>query len=286
MTLPASLDEAVAALAAMPAAVPVAGGTDLMAAVNAGLLRPAALVGLGRINEIRGWQYQDGHALLGAGLTHARMGRPDFAALIPALAAAARAAGPPQIRNAGTLGGNIASAAPTGDALPVLAALEAELVIVGPGSLGDSGCSQREIPVSHLLAGRDMLRPGELIGFVRVPLLHAPQVFLKATGRTGPGRALASVGLVLDPARRGVRCAIGAVAPMPLRPLEAEQWVASLIDWDGDRGLAPEALEAFGEYVAAACVPDQGEQTSSGVLHLRRTVAVLARRALGRALTS
>ncbi|MEU3727404.1 FAD binding domain-containing protein [Streptomyces sp. NPDC031705] len=286
VTLPASLDEAVAALAAMPAAVPVAGGTDLMAAVNAGLLRPAALVGLGRINEIRGWQYQDGHALLGAGLTHARMGRPDFAALIPALAAAARAAGPPQIRNAGTLGGNIASAAPTGDSLPVLAALEAELVIVGPGGLGDSGVAQREIPVSHLLAGRDMLRPGELIGFVRVPLLHAPQVFLKATGRTGPGRAVASVGLVLDPARRGVRCAIGAVAPMPLRPLEAEQWVASLIDWDGDRSLAPEALEAFGEYVAAACVPDQGEPVSSGVLHLRRTVAVLARRALGRALTS
>ncbi|MFJ3879416.1 FAD binding domain-containing protein [Streptomyces sp. NPDC090077] len=284
--LPASLDEAVEALAAMPAAVPVAGGTDLMAAVNAGLLRPAALVGLGRISEIRGWQYQDGHALLGAGLTHARMGRPDFAALIPALAAAARAAGPPQIRNAGTLGGNIASAAPTGDALPVLAALEAELVIVGPGSLGDTGSSQREIPVSHLLAGRDMLRPGELIGFVRVPLLHAPQVFLKATGRTGPGRAVASVGLVLDPARRGVRCAIGAVAPMPLRPLEAEQWVASLIDWDGDRSLAPEALEAFGEYVAAACVPDQGPQVSSAVLHLRRTVAVLARRALGRALTS
>ena len=84
VTLPASLDEAVAALAAMPAAVPVAGGTDLMAAVNSGLLRPAALVGLGRISEIRGWQYLDGHALLGAGLTHARMGRPDFAALIPA----------------------------------------------------------------------------------------------------------------------------------------------------------------------------------------------------------
>ena len=95
VTLPGSLDEAVAALAVMPWAVPVAGGTDLMAAVNSGQLRPAALVGLGRISEIRGWQYQDGHALLGAGLTHARMGRPDFAALIPALAAAARAAGPP-----------------------------------------------------------------------------------------------------------------------------------------------------------------------------------------------
>ncbi|MBM7169012.1 FAD binding domain-containing protein [Streptomyces sp. G44] len=285
--LPATLDEAVAALAAMPAAVPVAGGTDLMTSVNSGQLRPAALVGLGRISEIRGWQYQDGHALLGAGLTHARMGRPDFAALIPALAAAARAAGPPQIRNAGTLGGNIASAAPTGDALPVLAALEAVLIIAGPGG------ARREIPVSHLLAGMEMLRPGELIGFVRVPLLHAPQVFLKATGRTGPGRATASVALVLDPARRGVRCAVGAIAPMPLRPLEAEQWVASLIDWDGERGsLVPEAVAAFGEYVAAACIPDQPpaadgteQPLTPAVLHLRRTVAALARRALGRALS-
>ncbi|MEU6080553.1 FAD binding domain-containing protein [Streptomyces sp. NPDC047108] len=291
--LPVSLDEAVAALTAMPAAVPVAGGTDLMASVNSGLLRPAGLVGLGRISEIRGWQYQDGHALLGAGLTHARMGRPDFAALIPALAAAARAAGPPQIRNAGTLGGNIVTAAPTGDALPVLAALEATLIIAGPEG------SRREIPVSHLLAGMEMLRPGEIVGFVRVPLLHAPQTYLKATGRTGPGRASASVALVLDPARRNVRCAVGAVAPMPLRPLEAERWVAGLIDWDGTRTLAPEACAAFGEYVAAACIPDpqpaDGSQAPDGqgaepqplppaVLHLRRTVAALARRALGRAL--
>ncbi|MBW3358736.1 FAD binding domain-containing protein [Streptomyces microflavus] len=287
VTLPASLDEAVAALEAMPAAVPVAGGTDLMAAVNKGLLRPSGLVGLGRISELRGWHYQDGHALLGAGLTHARMGRPDFAALIPALAASARAAGPPQIRNAGTLGGNIATSAPTGDALPVLAALEAELVVAGPGG------ARREVPVSHLLAGREMLAPAELIGFVRVPLLHAPQVFLKVTGRTGPGRATASVAIVLDPARRGVRCAVGAIAPMPLRPLEAERWIASLIDWDGERGLAPDALAAFGEYVAAACIPDhappadgsEAPPLSPAVLHLRRTVAALARRALGRALS-
>ncbi len=283
MTLPSSLDEAVAALSAMPAAVPVAGGTDLMASVNKGLLRPAGLVSLGKIAEIRGWQYQDGHALLGAGLTHARMGRPDFAALIPALAAAARAAGPPTIRNAGTLGGNIATAAPTGDSLPVLAALEAELIVAGPGGV------RREVPVSHLLAGMERLRGGELIGFVRVPLLHAPQVYLKATGRTGPGRALASVALVLDPARRGVRCAVGAVAPMPLRPLEAERWIASLIDWDAERALAPEALHAFGDYVAAACIPDQApdgtpQELPAAVQQLRRTVAVLARRALGRAL--
>ena len=283
--LPASLDEAVEALSARPEAVPVAGGTDLMPAVNSGQLRPAALVGLGRIQELRTWQYLDGHALLGAGLTHARMGRPDFAALIPALAVAARTAGPPQIRNAGTLGGNIVTAAPTGDSLPVLAALEAVLIVVGPQG-------QREVPVSHLLTGLDPLGPGELVGFVRVPLLHAPQAFLKATGRTGPGRAIASVCLVLDPARRAVRCAVGAVAPVPLRPLEAEAWVARYIDWDGKRSIDPEVQAAFGDYVAMACVPDPvppegsgGQQPlPAGLVQLRRTVAALARRALGRVL--
>lgn len=93
--------------------------------------------------------------------------------------------------------------------------------------MASPGGGRREVSVSHLLAGMDMLRGGELIGWVRVPLLHAPQVFLKATGRTGPGRATASVALVVDPARREVRCAIGAIAPMPLRPLEAERWAAS-----------------------------------------------------------
>jgi CO/xanthine dehydrogenase FAD-binding subunit len=286
VVLPTSLDEAVEALSARPEAVPVAGGTDLMAAVNCGLLRPAALVGLGRINELRGWQYQDGHALLGAGLTHARMGRPDFAALMPALAAAARTAGPPQVRNAGTLGGNIVTAAPNGDSLPVLAALEATVVLAGPGG------GSREVPVSHLLTGLDPLRTGELVAYVRVPLLHAPQTFLKATGRSGPARAVASVAVVLDPARRSVRCAVGGVAPVPLRPLETENWVAGCVDWDGKRTIDPEACLAFGEYVAVACVPvpesheEAAEQPAlpTAAVQLRRTVSVLARRALGRAL--
>ncbi|GJF30107.1 oxidoreductase [Kitasatospora sp. NE20-6] len=287
--LPASVDEAVEALAATPGAVPVAGATDLMESVNAGRLRPAALIGLGRISELRGWRYEDGGtAVLGAGLTHARMDRPDFAALIPALADAARTAGPPQIRNVGTLGGNIATAAPAGDTLPVLAALDASATLTRAGA-------SRDVPVSHLLTGLDPLRPGELLTWVRVPLLHAPQVFLKTGGRSGPARATASVAVVLDPARRAVRCAVGAVAPVPLRPLEAEAWVAGCIDWDargeeGAQAIDPAALAAFGEYTAAACIPDAalesaGEGSAAVLVRQRRTVAVLARRALGRALT-
>ena len=95
---------------------------------------------------------------------------------------------------------------------------------------------------------------------------------------------------MLDPARRAVRCAVGAVAPVPLRPLEAEQWVSGCIDWDGDRAIDPAAAAAFGEYVASACVPEPpvggaDAGAAATVARMRRTVAVLARRALGRALT-
>ncbi|CAM5649462.1 Dehydrogenase OS=Streptomyces alboniger OX=132473 GN=CP975_13290 PE=4 SV=1 [Streptomyces alboniger] len=169
----------------------------------------------------------------------------------------------------------------------MLAALEAELVVAGPGG------ARREIPVSHLLAGREMLEPAELIGFVRVPLLHAPQVCEgHRPHRSRPRHRLRRHRPGPGPARRPLR-------GRRHRPdAAAARWrrsncIASLIDWDGERGLAPDALAAFGEYVAAACVPDHAPPAdgqrppplSPAVLHLRRTVAALARRALGRALS-
>ena len=189
-----------------------------MAAVNSGLLRPAALVGLGRISEIRGWHYQDGHALLGAGLTHARMGRPDFAALIPALAAAARAAGPaadPQRRHARRQHRHrrphrrrAAGAGRPGGR---------------PWSSRAPGGTRREIAGRHLLAGvRDAARPANSSASCgcrcctprrsssRRPAAPAP------AGPPPPSRSSST--------RPGAACAArsGAVAPMPLRPLEAE----------------------------------------------------------------
>ena len=73
-----------------------------------------------------------------------------------------------------------------------------------------------------------------------------------------------SVAVVLDPAHRTLRCAVGAVARMPLRPLEAEAWIASCIDWEASRTLDPQACVAFGEYVAAACIPDPPDPPAPG----------------------
>jgi CO/xanthine dehydrogenase FAD-binding subunit len=154
-----------------------------MVDVNAGRLRPDAVVALRKVPELRGWRRVDGHVELGAGLTYTDLERPALAELVPALAQAARTVGSPQIRNAGTLGGNIATASPAGDTLPVLAAMDA--VVTCASMLG-----VRELSLPELVTGpkRTTLRPGELIVSVRVPVLQGPQEFLKVGTRNSTGR--------------------------------------------------------------------------------------------------
>ena len=124
---PRSLDEALEQKAARPDAVPVAGGTDLWVAVNFGTARPPAILDLSRVDELKTWRVHDGRVQLGAGVTFARIER-ELAAFRP-LAEAARSVGSPQIRNRATIGGNLATASPAGDSIPVLAAYGADVVV-------------------------------------------------------------------------------------------------------------------------------------------------------------
>ena len=202
VTLPASLDEAVAALAAMPAAVPVAGGTDLMAAVNSGLLRPTAS-GRSRPDQ------RDPR--LAATRTATRCSAPDSptrAWAVPTSPPSSRRSPPPRAPRDRRRSATRARSAATSPPPPP----PATRCPCWPRWRPTWSSRARAAP-----AGRSPCRicwpawtccaPGELIGFVRVPLLHAPQVFLKATGRTGPGRATASVARRPrpGPARRALR---------------------------------------------------------------------------------
>jgi len=111
---PRTLDEALRLKAEVPDAVPIQGGTDLMVELNFDRTRPSALMNLNEVGELRGWSRQDGRLELGAGLTYAEaMQLP-----LPALAEAARTVGGPQIRNRGTIGGNLGTSSPAGDAFP------------------------------------------------------------------------------------------------------------------------------------------------------------------------
>jgi CO/xanthine dehydrogenase FAD-binding subunit len=269
--LPHSLDEAVDALAREPSALPVAGGTDLMPRVNAGLLRPQALLGLSGVAELRQWQYEHRHAVIGAGVTWARLTGADLVALVPGLATAARQMGTPQVRMMGTLGGNLAARAREADAVPVLAALGATVLVRSRGGT-------REYLCDH--APGAQLRRGELITGVRVPVLHGPQEFLKA--RTAAGFH-ATLALVVDPGARSVRCAVGGIRAGAERCPDAERWLAAHIEPGSGRLTDPGAPGRFGAMVADALSPGDGPRATRA--HEARVVAALARRAAERALS-
>jgi CO/xanthine dehydrogenase FAD-binding subunit len=124
---PRSLDEALRLKSERPDAVPIAGGTDVMVALNFDQLRPPALLNLEEVAELRGWSRVNGTVRLGARLTYTEAMSAPLSDALPALAEASRTVGSPQIRNRGTIGGNLGTASPAGDALPPLLVERAEV---------------------------------------------------------------------------------------------------------------------------------------------------------------
>jgi len=272
-----SLPEVYEALERDPDAQLLAGGTDFMVEVNFGHRRPTSVVALREVPELKGWRLDGREVVVAAGCTYREMEEPEFAAEVPALAQAARTVGSPQIRNAGTIGGNLGTASPAGDTLPVLAALDARIVI-------GSSSGPRTVTLDELVVGpkRTSLRPGEVITEVRVPVVDGPQEYLKIGTRNAMVIAVADLALVVDRDARTVRCAIGSVGPTVIRTRDAEHWVAGAIDWDDgtiDDGVAQE----FGRRVAADARPIDDHRSTAA--YRRHGIQVLATRALERALS-
>ncbi len=145
--LPDSVDAAVGHLAHDPTATVLAGGTDLMVEVNEGHRRPDhSVVVVNRIAELRSWRRDAGSVTIGAAVSYREIETGPLAVLVPALAEASRTVGSPQIRNAGTLGGNLGTCSPAGDGLPVLAALGATVELA-------SVDGRRTMPVADFMVG-------------------------------------------------------------------------------------------------------------------------------------
>jgi len=201
---------------------------------------------------------------------------PPLAALSPGLAQAARTVGSPQIRNAGTIGGNVGTASPAGDTLPVLAALDAVVELAHADG-------RRELPMTEFIVGpkRTTLRPGELITAVRIPAVAGAQEYLKVGVRNAMVIAVASVALSVDSERQMIGVGLGSVGPVPLRAPEAEAWAAERIDWSSGQLSDPADTARFGELVAAASSPIDDHRSTAA--YRRHAVTVLAARALTRA---
>ena len=273
---PRTLEAALAARRDDPGATVLAGGTDLMVAVNYGRHRPTGVLSLRHVDELTGWS-REGEALrLGPRLTYAQLQAPPLADLLPALAQAARTVGSPQIRATGTLGGNLGTASPAGDALPPLAALGASVELA-------SASGVRQLPLDAFLLGpkRTALRPDELISAVLVPLVDGPQEFLKIGTRNAMVIAVASCALVADRGGRRLRCALGSVGPVPVVCDEAAAFAAAHVDWGVGRVDDPRTYETFGSLCAEAARPIDDHRSTAD--YRRHAVGVLARRALMRA---
>jgi CO/xanthine dehydrogenase FAD-binding subunit len=274
---PTGLDQALAMLAETPEAHVLAGGTDVMVEVNHGSRRPSAVLFVGGVAELKGWSLERGGTLrIGATTTYTELVAPEPAALAPALAAASRTIGSPQIRNTGTIGGNLGTASPAGDTLPVLVALDAEVEL---GSVHGF----RRIPLAAFITGpkRTALEPGELIVAVRFPAAASGdgQDYLKVGTRNAMVIAVASCAVIVEPALRRVRVGLGSVGPRPLRAPEAEAWADDHVDWD--TGEVADAA-SFGRLVADASRPIDDHRSTAA--YRRHAVAVLAARGLRRSI--
>jgi CO/xanthine dehydrogenase FAD-binding subunit len=255
--------EALELKARHPDAVPIQGGTDLMVALNFDRARPERLLNLNEVQETRGWELMDDEAdgiLLGAGLTYSEMTAGPLGLRLPALAEAARTVGSPQIRNRGTLGGNLGTASPAGDAIPPLLIEEAYVVAL---SLREA----RNNPIDEFVVGvkQNALAPDELIAAVHVRPSGQPQTFMKIGPRNAMVIAVTSLALVADRERGELRAAFGSAAPTP-------RLVKAPLD----------EADTFAEQVAAAASPIDDVRGTAA--YRRHALRVLAQRALDRCL--
>src|SRR5438309_7504515 len=265
-----------------PEAIPLAGGTDVMVDMNFGRLRPPAIIDVSRLGELTSHREDNGKIYLGSGVTYATIVR-EMAAFKP-LVQASRSVGSPQIRNRGTVGGNLGTASPAGDALPVLAAYDAEVV------LRSRARGERSLPWQTLLDGpkKTAIAPDELIVGTSWRRVRGPGSFSKIGTRNAMVIAVAGLCLVIDEERRRVNVALGSVGPTILRATQAEERVAAALTtsgtWD-DRSapLNPQWVDEFAELVAPAAQPlDDVRGTAA---YRRHGCRVLAKRAISWALS-
>jgi CO/xanthine dehydrogenase FAD-binding subunit len=273
---PESFAEALALKSENPSAIPLAGGTDLLVELNFDRHRPAGILDLSGIEELGGWAGHDGRLRLGAGLTYTRAVT-ELGDLLPGLALAARTVGSPQIRNRGTIGGNLGTASPAGDALPPLMAAGAEVEIA-------STRATRRMALGDFLLGpkRNALEPDELIAAITVPVATGPQQFSKIGTRNAMVIAVAAFALALHPREGRVGTGIGSAGPVVLRADSAEDYIASALEehgaWESRAPLDRDVIERFGDLVARAARPIDDVRGTAA--YRRHALRVLARRTL------
>ncbi|MDA2968930.1 MAG: FAD binding domain-containing protein [Actinomycetota bacterium] len=280
VVVPRTLKDALSATAANPSALIVQGGTDLMVEINFNHRKPTDVIALRRVDELRSFQINADKTqiTIGAGLPYQTMEHGEIADLVPALAQAARTVGSPQIRATGSIGGNLGTCSPAGDALPVLSALDASVNL-------QTANTSRSVSIHDFMVGvkRNSRQPGEIIVSTTLPIISGWQGYAKVGVRNAMVISVASCCLVVDRINGKVAIALGAVGPTIVRCRETEAWLASQIDLRIQSTIKPSLLQELGERVANESKPIDDHRSTAA--YRRHAVAVLSRRLLSRANT-
>ena len=278
--VPLSLDEAFDELSRTPDARLIQGGTDLMVEINFNHVKPVDVIALRRVKELRTWQVNSNNTItIGSGVPYQEMETGKLKELLPALAEAARTVGSPQIRAAGTLGGNLGTCSPAGDGLPVLFALDA---IVHLRSL----VSSRDLSIHEFMLGvkRNARHANEIITGVTVPILDGWQGYAKVGVRNAMVISVASACLAVDKKNNSVSIALGAVGPTIIRCRDAESWLVQQLDLTTTSSIDATIAQEFGRRVALESKPIDDHRSTAE--YRRHAVGVLAQRLITRAYSS
>jgi carbon-monoxide dehydrogenase medium subunit len=270
---PDSLDAATALLAnASGTARVLAGGTDLLVQLRAGMIAPDLVVDVKHIPEVNQISAENGGFRIGAGVSGARLGEhPEVRKLWPGVVEAVELIGSTQIQGRATMVGNMCNASPAADSVPAMIAASALVRVVGPNG-------QRDVPVEDICIGpgKTSLAKGEIVASVLLPARppRSGDAYLRFIPRTEMDIAVVGAGVSLTLDESGTctaaRVGLGAVAARPLLVAPAAD---ALIGTKVDEA----ALEALAAAVSAACKPIDDKR---GTIEYRTKVAgVMARRA-------
>lgn len=267
--IPSSLAEATQLLSNNPDAHLLTGGTDMMVEVNFNHRHPETVIALRNIPEIQQWSVDaaSGIVHIGSSVPYATMEHGELAQALPALAEAARTVGSPQIRAAGSIGGNLGTCSPAGDSLPVLSALDAVVHL-------RSDTSSRSVSFAEFMVGpkKNSRMANEIITGVSIPMTNGWQGYAKVGVRNAMVISVASVCLAIHDGK--VRVALGSVGPTIIRCTESEAWINSVGLENVNQSIAKE----FGEHVRTESRPIDDHRSTAE--YRRHAVGVLATRLL------
>jgi CO/xanthine dehydrogenase FAD-binding subunit len=275
--IPRNVDELVEVFQNHPSAKLLAGGTDFMVEVNLHGRKPDTMISLRQVKELSEWSVRPSQAriTIGAGVPYAEMEVGEIARLVPALAQAARTVGSPQIRAAGTLGGNLGTCSPAGDSLPVLAALNATIHVIGPEG-------NRDIDFVDFMVGvkKHCLQPSEFVHSVSMPIVDGWQGYAKVGTRNAMVISTASACLVRDSDEGFVSIALGSVGPTIIRAHNAEAWLMKTTSLRAGAQLEASVAQEFGRRVSLESRPIDDHRSTAD--YRRHAIGVLAQRLLTR----